>query len=146
LFNAPLKPGEEIRSPLIAMVFWRGTDLIRAQHLWRGWMVSHNLPRTGDGKLPPTHIVACSSHRVEEMTRADEANRKVFVGRYLEEGMELDYWWTDAGWYACGGEWVNTGTWEPDDARFPNGLRAVSDSAHARGVRIIVWFEPERVG
>ena len=46
----------------------------------------------------------------------------------------------------CGGEWVNTGTWEPDPVRFPNGLRAVSDYAHAQGVKIIVWFEPERVG
>jgi alpha-galactosidase len=34
----------------------------------------------------------------------------------------------------------------PDRARFPNGLRAVSDHAHAKGVKIIVWFEPERVG
>ncbi len=146
ILSASLKPGEEIRSPLIAMVFWRGADVVTAQNLWRRWMVAHNLPRTADGKLPPTQVVACSSHQFREMTQANEANQKLFVDRYLEEGLKLDYWWMDAGWYPCNGEWVNTGTWEPDRARFPNGLRAVSDHAHEKGVKIIVWFEPERVG
>jgi len=146
LFHSFLKPGEEIRSPLIAMLFWKGADLVTAQNLWRRWMVAHNLPRTADGNLPPTQIVACSSHQFKEMTQANEENQKLFVDRYLEEGMKLDYWWMDAGWYPCGGEWVKTGTWEPDATRFPKGLRAVSDHARAKGVKTIVWFEPERVG
>ena len=146
LFHSFLKPGEEIRSPLIAMLFWKGADLVTAQNLWRRWMVAHNLPRTADGNLPPTQIVACSSHQFKEMTQANEDNQKLFVDRYLEEGMKLDYWWMDAGWYPCGGEWVKTGTWEPDATRFPKGLRAVSDHARAKGVKTIVWFEPERVG
>ena len=146
LTHLSLKPGEEIRSPLIAMLFWQGSDTVMAQNLWRRWMVAHNLPRTADGKLPPTQIVACSSHQFKEMTQANEENQKLFVDRYLEEGMKLDYWWMDAGWYPCGGEWVNTGTWEPDATRFPNGLRAVSDHARSKGIKTIVWFEPERVG
>ena len=146
LIQVSLKPGEEIRSPLIALLFWQGADTVRAHNLWRRWMVAHNLPRTADGKLPPTQIVACSSHQFKEMTQANEENQKLFVDRYLEEGMKIDYWWMDAGWYPCGGEWGNTGTWEPDPARFPKGLRAVSDYARARGVKTIVWFEPERAG
>ena len=55
----------------------------------------------------------------------------------------------DAGWYVGAAEkgWPWTGTWEVDRRphRFPNGLRAVSDHAHAKGVKTIVWFEPERV-
>ena len=146
LTNLSLKPGEAVRSPLIALLFWQGDDTVRAQNLWRRWMVAHNLPRTADGKLPPPQIVACSSHQFAEMTQANEANQKEFISRYLEEGMKLDYWWMDAGWYPCGGKWQNTGTWEPDRTRFPAGLRAVSDHAHAKGVGIITWFEPERVG
>jgi alpha-galactosidase len=128
------------------MVFWQGSDVVRAQNLWRNWMVSHNLPRTADGNLPPTQIVACSSHQFKEMTQANETNQKHFVDRYLEEGMKLDYWWMDAGWYPCDGEWPNTGTWEPDPVRFPNGLRPVSDHARSKGIKTILWFEPERVG
>ncbi len=141
-----LRPGEEIRTPLIVLLFWQGTDPVRAHNLWRRWMVAHNLPRTADGALPPPQIVACSSHQFKEMTQANEDNQKQFVDRYLEEGMKLDYWWMDAGWYPCDGEWVKTGTWEPDTTRFPHGLRSVSDHAHAKDVKIITWFEPERVG
>jgi alpha-galactosidase len=67
------------------------------------------------------------------------------VDRYLEENLPLDYWWMDAGWYPCDGNWPKTGTWEVDTNRFPGGLRPISNHAHAQGVKTIVWFEPERV-
>jgi alpha-galactosidase len=38
-----------------------------------------------------------------------------------------------------------TGTWEPDSQRFPRGLRAVCNHAHSKGIKTLVWFEPERV-
>jgi alpha-galactosidase len=79
------------------------------------------------------------------MINANEANQIMFVDRYLEEGVKLDYWWMDAGWYVNETGWPNTGTWEIDTKRFPNGLRAITDHAHSKGVKIIVWFEPERV-
>jgi alpha-galactosidase len=141
-----LKPGEEIRTPLLALLFWQGTDRVQAQNLWRRWMVAHNLPRMADGNVIPPQVVACSSHMYEEMAKADEASQKMFVDRYIEEGMKLDYWWMDAGWYPCKGHWTNTGTWEVDKTRFPNGLRAVTDHARTQGVKTILWFEPERIG
>ncbi len=143
IVNLKLHPGEEIRTPLIVQMFYRG-DVTRAQNLWRRWMVAHNLPRPG-GKLPAPQMTPCSSHLYNEMTKADEASQVYMVDRYLEERIKIDYWWMDAGWYACNGDWGKTGTWEVDKIRFPRGLRAVSDHAHAKGVKIIVWFEPERV-
>ena len=53
------------------------------------------------------------------MTKADEASQIIFVDRYLEERIKIDYWWMDAGWYPCGGDWGKTGTWEVDKTRFP---------------------------
>ena len=138
-----LKPGEEIRTPLIALQFWRG-DWIRAQNLWRRWMLAHNLPRPG-GKLPPVQMAACSSHQFGEMIHANTASQELFIDRYLEEKLPLDYWWMDAGWYWCDGDWPKTGTWEVDTNRFPGGLRPISDHAHSKGIKTIVWFEPERV-
>jgi alpha-galactosidase len=138
-----LRPGEEIRSPLVVAQVYRG-DWIRGQNLWRRWMLAHNLPRPG-GKLPPPQLNACSSHQYGEMIHANEANQIMFVDRYLKEGIVLDYWWMDAGWYINNGSWVNTGTWEVDKKRFPGGLRAITDHARAKGVKSIVWFEPERV-
>jgi len=146
LTHLSLEPGEEIRSPLLALLFWKGEDPVRAQNLWRRWMWEHNVPRGDDGKLPPPILFGNTSAEFNEMINANETNQKYFIDRYAEEGIPIDFWWMDAGWYPCGGQWPRTGTWEPDRARFPGGLRAISDHALARGVKTLVWFEPERVG
>lgn len=138
-----LHPGEEIRTPMTVLQFYRG-DWIDGQNTWRRWMWEHNLPRPG-GRVPAPQMAACSSHQYGEMINADEASQKMFIDRYLGEGLTLDYWWMDAGWYWNKHGWPHVGTWEVDTNRFPNGLRAISDYAHNRGVRTIVWFEPERV-
>jgi len=138
-----IRPGERFRSPLAVLQFYAGRP-DDAQNVWRRWMVAHNLPRVG-GEPPPTQLVACSSHQFGEMIRANEENQKLFIDRYVEERLGISHWWMDAGWYVNDGTWINTGTWEVDRQRFPRGLRAITDHGRARGVKSIVWFEPERV-
>jgi len=144
LTHFKLLPGEEVRGPLIVLQFWKG-DWLRAQNVWRRWMMAHSMPRPG-GKLPPAQLLAFSGRQYGEMIGASEENQIMFINRYLEEGLKLDYWWMDAGWYVHhGGGWPRVGTWEVDTNRFPRGLRAISDYAHKKDVKILVWFEPERV-
>jgi len=144
-----LHPGEEVRTPLIVLQFVEEGDWVDAQNAWRRWMIQYNVPNPGGKGLPLPMFNACSSHQFAEMTKANEANQKEFLDSYLAKGLELDYWWMDAGWYVGAEEnnWPWTGTWEVDRRphRFPNGLGAISDYAHGKGVKIIVWFEPERV-
>jgi alpha-galactosidase len=90
-------------------------------------------------------VAASSALWTDEMVHATQQNQEYFISRYVEEKIKINFWWMDAGWYVNNGSWVNTGTWEVDKKRFPNGLRAVSDYAHARGIKTIVWVEPERV-
>ena len=71
---------------------------MRSQNVWRRWMMDHSMPRPG-GKLPPPQFLAASSRAYEEMIGANEANQIMHIDRYLEEGLKLDYWWMDAGWY-----------------------------------------------
>ena len=78
------------------------------------------------------------------MEQVTEEVSKKYIDAYLALGLKPDFWWMDAGWYRCGGSWPNTGTWEVDKARFPHGIRAVTDYLHQRGIRSILWFEPER--
>lgn len=143
LTHFKLLPGEEVRSPLIVLQFWNG-DWIRAQNIWRQWMMAHSMPKPG-GKLPPPQFVASSSRAYEEMIKANEQNQIMHIDRYLEEGLKLDYWWMDAGWYVNKTGWPNVGTWEVDPKRFPQGFKPISAHAHSKGVKILVWFEPERV-
>ena len=138
-----LHPGEEVRTPLMVVQEWTG-DWIRGQNLWRRWMTAHNLPRPG-GKLPPPYLLATSSREYVLMEGATEANQIDHLDRYLEEELAIDYWWMDAGWYVQQYGWSQTGTWDIDPVRFPDGLRPIADHAHARGVKTLLWVEPERV-
>jgi len=140
-----LHPGEKVRTPLIALMFWHGGDWLRAQNLWRRWMVAHNLPRTADGKLPPAQHAASSSAFYMEMTAGTEQNQLMFINRYMAEGIKPDYWWIDAGWYEYKDYWLNVGTWRPNKKRFPRGLRPISNHLHKNGMKMILWFTPECV-
>lgn len=144
LTHFKLLPGEEVRTPLVVLQFWTGGDWIDAQNVWRRWMLAHNVPRL-DGKLPQPLLAGSSSGQMSEMQHANEANQKQFIDGYIHNGVQLSFWWMDAGWYPFRDGWWNVGTWEVDKARFPRGLRAVSDHAHQSGVKTLLWFEPERV-
>ena len=85
--HARLLPKEEIRSPLMVVQFWEA-DWVRAQNVWRRWMMAHSMPKPG-GKLPPPQFVASSSRAYEEMIHANEQNQIMHIDRYLEEGLRL---------------------------------------------------------
>ena len=141
LTHFTLHPGEEVRSPLGVAQFYDG-DWIQGQNQWRRWMVAHNLPRT-HGQLPPP-IIASAAPEIGDL-HYHEDNQKRYQDLVRQRGLEVDYWWIDAGWYECGGEWPLIGTWDEDKAQFPNGLRSLVDHGHALGIKQVLWFEPERV-
>lgn len=144
LTHFTLHPGEQAQSPRIIMQFWKGGDWVGSQNVWRRWMKAHNMPHPG-GRLPEPMLLSYTGRFYEEMAKATEENQLMCLNRYLEERIGQDCWWTDAGWYPCRGSWPNTGTWEVDTTRFPNGLRGVTDVAHQNGMKTLLWFEPERV-
>jgi alpha-galactosidase len=65
-------------------------------------------------------------------------------------GLGTELFVLDAGWYP--GTGVNgdmdfssgLGSWTPDPARFPNGLKPLTDYAHSLGMQFGLWVEPER--
>ncbi len=140
LVRLSLRPGEEIRTPLVAIQSWKGGDWIGAQNAWRRWMVAHNMPHPGGKPLSPQFGGCFGSPRPSAAQEVAE------IDGYIKDGVRLDHWIIDAGWYPMkDAEWWNVGTWEVDASRFPKGLREVADRAHAAGADFIVWFEPERV-
>jgi alpha-galactosidase len=142
LTHFTLLPGEKIRTPLIALQFWKGGDWLRAQNVWRRWFIAHNLPKPGD-KLPPMQWTGAGDD-LGIMDKTNSERMKIFADAYLKRGLKPDLMWMDAGWYPCDGSWPKTGTWEPDKARFPKGLREITDYLHERNIRNVLWFEPER--
>ena len=145
-----LKPGEEIRTPLSALLFWQGTDVVAAQNLWRRWYLAHVLPRV-DGTPQPA---------VAQIQVGGKEENIAYVQSFLDAGIPVDLCWCDAGgsrasvWFKAGDGpfhepgmiWLNSGTWEIDPDKFPNGFKPFSDWIHDCGMQFVLWFEPERVG
>ncbi len=143
LTHFTLHPGEEVRTPMIVLQFYQG-DWLRAQNVWRSWMFAHNYYKPGGQPLKPQLSLCNGNYFPNLMTVADK--ELFFIRRHIEEGIQFDCWWQDAGWYPCDGVgWPKTGTWEVDPVRFPQGIRALSDYVRANGRKTMVWFEPERV-
>ena len=136
LTHLRLRPGEEIRTPLIVLQFRARGDWIDGQNVWRRWMIRHNLPRPG-GELVKPMFSGQTGYFMDWMYKATEENQKKYIDRFLELGLEIDHWWMDTGWY--------TPLWEPVAERFPNGIKPISDHAATKGIKTILWFEPERI-
>jgi len=131
-----LEPGEEIRTPLIVLMFWEGNDVLRSQNIWRRWMLAHNMPHYGGKPLRP--LLTFCDYAFYGWAKNTEEGEKLFIDELIKQGIQLDYWWVDAGWFPGGqGEWIVA------KDRFPNGLKAISDYVHERKMGLIVWFEPE---
>ena len=82
-------------------------------------------------------------------TEIDEASMMAEMDSAAALGAELFV--IDAGWYVGAGAAgpsdfdAGLGSWTPDPARFPNGLRPLRDHAHDIGIKFGLWVEPERV-
>ena len=82
-------------------------------------------------------------------TDIDEATLEAEMDREAALGVELFV--VDAGWYEGAGATgafdfdSGLGSYTPDPARFPNGLRPLRDYAHNLGMQFGIWVEPERV-
>lgn len=76
------------------------------------------------------------------LNEVNEQNQLKLIRDMDSAGIEA--YWLDAGWFE-GGWPGGAGSWIPDPKKFPRGLRPLSDAAHAKGMKFILWFEPARV-
>jgi alpha-galactosidase len=138
-----LNPSEKIRTPLIALMFWQGTNVVRAQNIWRHWYMAHEIPLVNG--QPPSPFIAVGGDSIS------------YVDTYLQAGIQPNVLWRDADnepytWYPVApyadttADWVYTGDWWVDTNSYPNGFSPVSTAVHALGMKFLLWHEPERVG
>ncbi|MEC3878484.1 glycoside hydrolase family 36 protein [Parapedobacter sp. 10938] len=151
-----LYPGESIRTPLVAMLFWHGKEFIDGHNQFRQFVLDHH-SRKIDGRFAEYPLSGGfewgDPAPCNEYTCLTEEMAIAFVKRYEQFGIMPEVMWLDAGWYAGSGGpnfsnvnwWNSIGTWRVDTTRFPNGLKPLSDVVHKAGAKFMVWFEPERV-
>ncbi len=165
-----LHPAESVRTPSVLLLEWKGKDWLQSQNLWRRLLVAHYLPRVNGEIMTP--IVAHTPNftlmfddiarktgqnpldvwptlktgnplfkQTPSLNYVNEKNQLELLHRLPDVGLEG--YWMDAGWF-IGGWPSGAGNWDPDP-KFPHGLKPVGDAAHARGLKFILWFEPQRV-
>ena len=78
LTHFKLHPGEEVRTPLSVLQFWKGGDWLRAQNIWRRWMIAHNIPRP-DGKPPEAHAGSLSRRCLRGDVQVERGNPFLLV-------------------------------------------------------------------
>lgn len=136
-FHAALNPGEEVRTPMICLLFWQGMDRTESQNLWRRFYLAHVIPHfNGRPEQPALQIQVTPGEK-------DTA----YVQQFLNIGIKPRLCWRDANWYTTpSGDWLQTGSWQIDPKQYPNGFRTFTNWIHRRGMEFVLWFEPERVG
>ncbi len=136
-----LKPGEEVRTPRIAMLRWDGDDMLKGQNMFRQFVLNHVSPKV-DGKPVVNPIAQNTWFTYSEGNNVTEANQLEAIDEMAKIGVEA--YWLDAGWFK-GGWPAGAGNWDPKEDAFPNGLKPLGDAAHKAGMKFVLWFEPERV-
>ncbi len=148
-----LYPGEEIRTPGICLLFWKGEDRMTGHNQFRQFILSHH-SRKIDGHFAEYPLSGSFDYGdpapCNEYNCLTEEFAIALVKRYQQFRIVPEVFWLDAGWYTgCGWDkgdwWQNVGNWTVEKDRFPNGLKPVSDAVHAAGAKFMLWFEPERV-
>ena len=140
-----LRPGEAIRSPRMALLYWQGAPA-HAHNLWRRFILAQHSPCI-DGQ--PVHMPVCNGSWGGTPT----AGHLDAIAQIRQQGLPYDYYWMDAGWYGTStrpcpsvfeGEWAITGDWRVNPRYHPQGLQPVSEAAHRAGMKFLLWIEPER--
>ncbi|MFH0761036.1 MAG: glycoside hydrolase family 36 protein [Bacteroidota bacterium] len=143
-----LYPDEEIRTPRICLLFWKGADRMVGHNLFRQFILAHHSRKINGvpAELPfATFLAREGPPPCMEHTCATESFSVAMINRHKQFNIVPEVFWLDAGWYACKGIWWQVGNWTPNEANFPNGLKPVTDAAHRVGAKFLLWFEPERV-
>jgi alpha-galactosidase len=143
-----LHPGEEIRTPEILLLPWEGDD-IDAHNILRRHVLKYHMPQY-DGKpvvLPVSHLGWGGMKTTTSLRLLDQITK---------ENIGYETFWMDAGWYGADREveefqvfgredwFLHAGNWRVNKIAHPDGLKPISDAVHAKGMKFLLWFEPER--
>jgi alpha-galactosidase len=143
-----LHPGEEIRTPQILLLPWEG-DAIDAHNILRRHILQYHTPHY-DGKPA---VLPISHGGWGGMTNATSLR---LLGQITKEKIGFENFWLDAGWYGPNRpveefqvfgqeDWfLYAGDWRINPVPHPDGLRPISDAVHAKAMKFLLWFEPER--
>ena len=147
-----LLPGETVMQPSITIFMRFNQSRNEFKTTVHRFMLEHKVPRDSKGEIiPPVLAVASGGgNKTPEMM----LNILKYV---VDNKFPFDTYWIDAGWYGaphedelysnCGPNWARfVGDWRVNTTTHPTGtLLPIAEAVHKHGMRLLLWFEPERV-
>jgi alpha-galactosidase len=144
-----LHPGEEIRTPEVLLFPWEGDDLDAHNVLRRHVLKYHTPQYDGSPVVLPISFTAWGGMKTSTSLR--------LIEQITRENVGFEDFWMDAGWYGADRpveefqvfgreDWfLHAGNWRVNRVPHPDGgLKPISDAAHSKGMKFLLWFEPER--
>ena len=135
--NFYLKPGEEVRTPLVATIFWKGSYAAEGQNALRRFILAHHSPAApvrkvggfDQGNPAPCHGNDCLDGDMALAT----------VKRYKQLSLVPEAFMMEKGWYTAAGDWA------PREEMFPDGLSQISSLIHKYGSKMVVRLDVEEI-
>lgn len=150
--NFRLTPGETIRQPSVIVVARKNQTRSQFKTLVHRFMVENKVPRDPKGNVirPILAVASGGGNKTPPMMAS-------ILQYCLDHKMPFDTYWIDAGWYGaphedelysnCGPNWSKyVGDWRVNTTTHPTGdLLPIADAVHKAGLKLLLWFEPERM-
>jgi len=135
-----LKPGETIRTPLLACVEYGNLSKDEQTNAWRHYYLNDVMPKD-NGKTIETSLCTWSSNSTDASLSALKA--------FKNQGLDVESLWLDAGWftgtYGSVSNVLTTGVWEIDEKKFPDKMADIKKYTNENDIDFLLWFEPEVV-
>ena len=143
-----LKPNESVR--LASVLIVKGEKPTETRISFRTILREHYSPKTylGEKMYLPTAIQCFDRYfgGLDGIPKDPTWNTEEGQIRTTDAAVKtkhMDSVWLDAAWFkGCFPDGVGNFSYHYG---FPNGLKKVSDHIHSKGMKFVLWFEPERI-
>lgn len=145
-------PGEHFQMPYMVIYEREGKTVEDGLVEFHRFVIEHKAPRDSKGEIfkPLLPLTASGGNKTD-------ANMLMIIDKATKTfDVPFDTFWVDAGWYGdyhevtqdsnCGPYWYgNVGNWHPNKFSHPDGnMKKVARAANKKGMKFLLWFEPER--
>ena len=146
-------PGEHFKMPYTVIYEREGKNVEDGMVELHRFIIEHKTPRDARGNIfkPLLPLTASGGNKTDaNMLTILENTKKAFPD------IPFDAFWVDAGWFGAphevdqdsnvGPYWFyNVGYWQTNTWAHPDGnMKKVARAANRKGMKFLLWFEPER--
>ena len=140
--NFFLRPGEEVRGPLVATVFWKGSEISAGENAFRRFVMAHHSPQVDGRPWAPLAGGFDFGNPAREKGNGllSEELALATVQRYRQLDMMPEVFVLEQDWNAAQGDW------RANEDLFPEGLGNLARQIHDYGCKFMAEMSVENIG